>query len=472
MTKNRAPLWGASDLTDAEQASRRAFWVMLAMLVLAALFGGASRSDESAQAVVRAGMAALLAVLVLVGRPAEWRSLRLPLLFMGLLVLVMGAMLVPLPPQLWTMLPGRELFAEAAPLTGGAQQWRPFAISPPLGHNALYALIPPAAVLIGLAFLTPRDRVRLVWSVAALIVASAVLGVAQVSGGTESPLRWYQITNRESGVGFFANRNHQAVFLAAGFPILALWVASEADRWMSRELRAWLAGGSALLLAIALLTTGSRAGLLVGAIAILGTLALHGAALAAQIRAMAPRVRLMALGGALLTVAAIAAAALVSPQARSIVRLLGLSIGEDARAKSLPTLEAVLGGYFPAGTGFGGFEPAFRSAEPFGLLRLTYLNEAHNDYIQLAIEAGLVGLALLAAFLIWWGLRSWAALRAGGSGGSALAARRAGSLILLLILIASAADYPMRTPLMMVLAVIAAAWLALPGAAERARVPL
>ncbi|UZK65045.1 O-antigen ligase family protein [Sphingomonas sp. M1-B02] len=462
--------------TPADRASRRAFWVLSAMLVLAALFGGASRADESAQAVVRAGMAALLAVLVLVGRPAEWRSLRLPLLFVAVLALVMAAMLVPLPPQMWTALPGRALFAQAAPLAGLPQPWRPLAIAPPLGYNALFALIPPAAVLIGLVFLTPADRLRLAGPVLGLIVASAVLGVAQVSGGADSALRWYAVTNRESGVGFFANRNHQALFLAAGFPILALWAGSGADRWLTRELRVWLAGGFGLLLVVALLTTGSRAGLIVGAIALVGTIALHGAALLAILRRMAPRLRWMVLGGAVAGVVALTAVALASPQARSIVRLFTLNIADDTRVKALPTLQRVFGTYFPSGTGFGGFEPAFRAAEPDELLRLTYLNEAHNDYLQLAIEGGAVGLALLAAFIVWWGIGAVAALRMRAGHAAiaeeAIAAARAGALVILLVMVASAADYPIRTPLMMVLTVIAAAWTVLPRASVDTGVPL
>ena len=66
--------------------------------------------------------------------------------------------------------------------------------------------------------------------------------------------------------------------------------------------------------------------------------------------------------------------------------------------------------YAPFGGGFGSFEAAYKIVEPVNLLSLQYLNHAHNDYLELAIEAGLPGLALAGLWIVLIGWLSWRAV--------------------------------------------------------------
>ncbi|WP_168194186.1 O-antigen ligase family protein [Altererythrobacter sp. TH136] len=384
----------------------------------------------------------------------------MPLLFVGLLAMLAGAMLVPLPPSIWTAMPGRDLIEPAAAIGAVEQPWRPWALVPPLAHNALYALIPPSSVLLALLFLTPGERIRLIGPFALIIVLSAVLGVAQMNGGNAGPLRWYAVNSANAGIGFFANRNHQALLLAMGFPVLAAWAFLGSAR-ESGTLRLWLASFAAVLLAAALLTTGSRAGLVLGLIAVAGTIAIHFGALLAGFKLLTARMRAALLGAGAAGVAIVAFVAVSSPQAQSVVRLFGLNPADDLRARAFPTMIGLLRDYFPFGTGFGGFEPAFRAAEPFDLLSLQYLNEAHNDYLQLAIEAGVAGLAILIGFAVWYAVTAVGILRRKPSKAET-PVNLTGTLMVLLIALASIVDYPVRTPLMMVTLVLACAWMVLP----------
>jgi O-antigen ligase len=93
------------------------------------------------------------------------------------------------------------------------------------------------------------------------------------------------------------------------------------------------------------------------------------------------------------------------------------------------------------------------------------MNQAHDDYLQLILEGGLPALGLLITFLGWWAWKSIRLWR--GSGGEGVALGRLGSILLLLILLASITDYPVRTPLMMVIAAQAAAWMLLPVRGSR-----
>jgi len=113
------------------------------------------------------------------------------------------------------------------------------------------------------------------------------------------------------------------------------------------------------------------------------------------------------------------------------------------------------------GSGFGGFDPIFRINEPFDLLKTTYFNHAHNDFLEIVLDGGLPAALLLAGALAWWGYASFRAVR------STLVAPDdvpplLGSALLLLLCIASLFDYPARTPMMMAMTIIAAIWLAQP----------
>ena len=54
--------------------------------------------------------------------------------------------------------------------------------------------------------------------------------------------------------------------------------------------------------------------------------------------------------------------------------------------------------FLPFGAGFGTFDPVYRRFEPDALLSTIYLNQAHNEPMQLAMEGGIPALALLLVF--------------------------------------------------------------------------
>jgi len=127
------------------------------------------------------------------------------------------------------------------------------------------------------------------------------------------------------------------------------------------------------------------------------------------------------------------------------------------RGRGFPVVLDMVATYFPVGTGIGSFNPLFRIHEPFGLLKPTFFNHAHNDLLEVALDAGLPGLVLLAAAIGWWGWASVAAWRTASKRAAVLP--RLGSILLLLIIAASVFDYPVRTPMVMAVTIIAGVWL-------------
>ena len=88
-------------------------------------------------------------------------------------------------------------------------------------------------------------------------------------------------------------------------------------------------------------------------------------------------------------------------------------------------------------------DSVFRRFEPDRLLSTIYMNQAHNEPMQLAIEGGLPALILLVAFAAWW---LWTAVRVLGPGARALSV--AWLTVSAILLASSLVDYPLRTPLL------------------------
>jgi O-antigen ligase len=134
--------------------------------------------------------------------------------------------------------------------------------------------------------------------------------------------------------------------------------------------------------------------------------------------------------------------------------------GEEVEQRSafLPVYATMAKDYFPTGAGFGSFATIFQVYEPQESMTVEYMNQAHNDWVQLVIEGGLPALALALAFILWFIQRSFAAWRRMPRSPAELMART-GSATALLILFASAVDYPLRTPFMAVVMALFCCWM-------------
>jgi O-antigen ligase len=264
------------------------------------------------------------------------------------------------------------------------------------------------------------------------------LGAVQLSEPSGGPAYPYATTNVGSLVGLFANRNHEAGLLLALIPLAAALalgrsrVSPTDGRRAPARLGRWrslVAGVFALSALLALGAVRSRAGVLLAAPALVGALAVLARG------GLSRRGLALAAAAALAVVAAVALFALTP-----IIDRFGAPLAEEARFEAVPTVVAQARAFAPLGAGVGAFEPVFRAAEPLAMLGPTFLNHAHDDYLELWLETGVLGVALILAFLAWFAL---AAARAWRRGGGAL--ERAASVSILLLLVQSAVDYPLRT---------------------------
>lgn len=443
----------------------KAFFALLCIyLAVLGLTGGASRADEPGQIVVVVAAAIVLLVAGAGLAVGDWRQLGAVHLFVLAAFALVLVQLIPLPPGLWTRLPGRPVFAEA--MTGADIEigWHALSLTPDATLFAVLAFAPLFAVLALMLRLSGPFRALVPGALLVLIAAGALLAMVQVATGTPY---FYRIANFGEATGSFANRNHFALFTALSLPLLAVWAVSPPREGGAVQLRPILAGVAAITVVALLLVAGSRGGLLVGLVGCLLGLLIWSAR-SGRVR----RGRLL-LGAAVGLAVAVLLTAVFSAQSRDLALARIVASEDDGiRANINRAILPMIGDYLPFGSGFGSFASVYKLYEPLETLGPRYANQAHNDLLQIVLEGGLPALALLAAFGVWFlqrSLRVWRGLEGGPTARSSrgyaafapqtLQLGQAGSAMIVMIGIMSAFDYPLRTPLVATVFVLAMAWL-------------
>jgi O-antigen ligase len=125
------------------------------------------------------------------------------------------------------------------------------------------------------------------------------------------------------------------------------------------------------------------------------------------------------------------------------------------------TIEAAKA-YMPFGSGTGSFVPVYAMHEkPQDAMADRYVNQAHDDYLQVWLETGVVGIVLIGSFVIWLVFRSVEIWRRAPPDAREidLCLARAATLMVGLLMAHSVVDYPLRTGAMMAIMAFACALL-------------
>jgi len=424
-------------------------FALLALLFLALLFmGGASRGDVQSLVVLRPLFALGLGTALLLIPRESFRNLRFSICFMIALAMLPLLHLVPLPPALWQSLPGRELEREVLMVVGAQDSWQPLSLAPARTWNALFSLLIPATMLLLSASLTKMRLSHVLALLIALGLISGIFGLLQAASPGSDYLYLYRIRNSGQAVGLFANRNHQAVLLACMLPILATFASLPAASRIAARMRMALCVSAGAFIVALLLVTGSRAGLLVGLIGLLSSLWLYRPA---EVPAPAKRSgrrmsvqtkTLIGVGLCLLVVCL----TYFSSRAQAIDRLISHGAAGELRFRVWGSVVDMAKAYFPVGSGVSAFIEAYQVNEPAGLARLTYLNNAHNDWLELIATSGAPAIAFMLVAVVAWVKAAWLLARPPRLKGELGLAGRLGLVVILIIAVASVFDYPLRVP--------------------------
>ncbi len=409
--------------------------ILAAYLLLCILLGGSSQGVWRNLSLQLLGIAIIAWAAMRPRAPEDDSETTWPafaLLGLGLLVVLLQ--LVPLPASIWTQLPGRSAVAAALEAVGAGLPAMPLSLAPYESVRSLFGLIPGLALFLAVLVLRPSPR-WLALAVVAGMTFSIALGAFQAAGGRSSWAYLYSHTNL-GAVGVFANLNHMGTLLLVSIPFAtALLVSTKSDRGGSRQGRIAIGIAGLVLILTGIFLNGSLAVLALAPPVLLASAALVPAA--ARWRWIALPLSVLSLIGA------VGLLAFSSPG--STLSSLSESTSVKSRQQLWTTATEAIRDSFPAGTGLGTFEQAYRQHEKPAEIVPQYVNNAHNDYLEFVLELGAPGLVLIVLFLAWWGvtaLKVWTSQLSTPVGRSATIASAA-------ILAHSIVDYPLRTSAIM-----------------------
>jgi O-antigen ligase len=414
-------------------------------LTLVVLFGGTSFPSSPVQTVITLSSLLFIAVglwRLRLGMPSG--AARVGVVLAALAMFLVLAQLVPIPFEFWRGLPGRELMAQSFEALGTVPEKIALSLSPLATQKSAISLLPPLAAFLGVLSV-PR---RAFWYLSAAICMCAIIGsgigIVQRSQGVASGLFFYADTGSlKLASGTFANRNFFGAQLYTSIPFLAALAMSMAQKWKLRP-------------AITFTFTLIYLGMLVAVLAAVGSRA----------------VTLLAMPSVLLTFVLIYSLSQDNSARRTLgkgflVTLIGLVVmaqasmigilrlAETDPLKDSRTLISAVSfeaarNQFPYGSGFGTFVPVYQLYETPETIRDAYINHAHNEWLEVAIEGGAPALALVGVFLLWLAYVSYKALRLARPDPSS-AHIKAGGVAVILLLLHAIVDFPFRTDAMMVI---------------------
>ena len=413
------------------------------LLILAALFGGGGSGYGFSNLGVQLTALTILALNYDAVRQFFASAPR------SMIALVISALalpvlqLVPLPATVWSTLPGRQLVVEAYSFANGPQ-WSAFSVNQTRTFLAFISLIAPFAVIAIGSSLGISDLSRIMAIVIGLGVLNLIPGIAEVLGNDGQSLLYP--SNRMPGVmfGLFANRNSAGLFLDCCLLLLMALPVSKRSAFgtFSRLL-------IGTLLALGVILTQSRSSI---------ALLILPACLAAA-RAMASHTNKSSVNFASAS-RVFVAAGIAAVITISLIPILGetrlstiadrFEQGDGQRSSMWEDAHFAAKRYWPVGSGIGTFDDVFQVDESLEYISPRRAGRAHNDYIELAIESGVAGLALVIGWAAWIALAAWRAVST-PQRWPALA----GAGILVAVALQSILDFPLRNQTMLCIAAFA-----------------
>lgn len=243
------------------------------------------------------------------------------------------------------------------------------------------------------------------------VVLNLIAGLIQFS--YSGPVQVTEVFPYTLRGGFFVNENHFSSLIFTSIPIAFVYFI-ESNRLPL--LVAYVV--SALLV---LLAAGSTAGVVVGfAITVLSVIFLFQ-----HNRVGLVTILIATLGSGVYA---------VGLWARLQLENVDLGYGRVEFART--TLEGILDN-LPFGIGYGNFVVGYPRYEKSNMIFSTYVNHAHNDYLELMFEGGIMAAALIVVFFVLLVQRIWQTLK--------WPLHKAATLSIVFLLIHSVVDYPLRT---------------------------
>lgn len=353
------------------------------------------------------------------------------------------AQVIPLPPSIWQALPGRELIAQSyAAANIASDSWFSASLDPIRTLTAFCSTIVPATMIIVGWSLTADQRHTLVRSLGVAALAALMLGAIQLASANTAMM--LQDIDHKAGYLYatFSNHNSTGLFFLISATVLLGLPQSRTVIGPAIKLAV------ILLLTLAVIVTRSRSAMVL-LLVFFSFAMVRGAAAWSVNRRVGARFSRNSIlaGGAAILVGIAAVAASVAAGGQAADSFQRFAQVETDRLEMWDDGAFVASRYWPAGAGTGAFGEVFQADESLEYVSPAKAGRAHNDYLELAIESGVIGLLLLAGWFAWLAHAMW---RRRHDPDRWLAAAAMVSFVA--IALQSVLDYPLRNEAMLCVA--------------------
>lgn len=309
--------------------------------------------------------------------------------------------LLPIPYDIWISLPGRERYIPVIDFLK-LDELNHFSLTLITWESTKFFLgIIPAIVV----FLISRNlnllQLKLIFIVFIVtIIYQDLLGLIQYfsdashfSEETAKLLNFIErgeVGHRGDAHGTYLNRDHYSSFLAMSISLLFAFFVLEIRKYYTDKgqlLKTLLLAFLLLLTLVAAIFSRSRAGISLSIFGLIVSIIVVASILS---REEIPNrwLLLIPISSTLLII--------VSPIVPVINRFIGLDPTEDGRVAMFENTIIAIKYFFPLGSGPGTFDEIYRNFQPIDQLR--FINHAHNDYLELLMETGAIGIYVIISF--------------------------------------------------------------------------
>lgn len=434
-----------------------AYWALVLLFSLVFVFGGSARSDPQSLALLRP-LSICVLVFGLWGLKIQHiKNYKFLAAICACSVLLVVLYLIPLPPSIMIGIQSQTLVSEIDAATSIAGTWRPITYVPNATWNALDSLVAPLAVFILAIQLDRESRFKLLQLLLFWGFLSALMGLFQTVGTPGGGLYLYRLTNGTVPVGLFANRNHFAIFCCCLFLMLSVYLSVDRTPKDMKKFKLWIVGAFGAFLIPLILISGSRAGFLFAILALLTTPLLYNSAGNQQKNENTPiwlnRNIIFIFGITLLMVAT-----LLASRAAAFERLFDDGGSADVRFSTWKPIWEMLPAYFPFGSGIGTFAATYQTEEAIRALTFQYTPHAHNELLEVLLVSGISGAALMIVAFLGLLLAVGRHFVTNPDMSRTTLFGRLGAAIIILLGAASFVDFPLRTPTLLCVLIVAAIW--------------
>lgn len=393
-----------------ERSARSTEWekyLLGSVLFLSVLIGGGTASGLYTDAVIE--VAAIVAAAAIVSRPSEHGIPRSALWLLALGLAVFCFQIMPLPAALLSGLRPEVLLAN--PWLSGETGLRFVSVGVGRTIECLLYFVAMAAFFLSVTRLRPDQVYGLLPFFLMGVICNGLAAAIQYSLSDTVAIQG--LLPFTINAGLFANQNHFSALLFVSIPFVVYYGL----------FRGHLLSGSLglITLLLLLLAAGSRAGILIGlAITIISVVFLS-----ARSRLGGDGIPAVFIGLSLYTIGA---------WTKIDAEVVDPAFG---RAEFARTTIAGIEENWATGVGFGSFPKVYQIYEKGEMIFKPYVNHAHNDYLELALEGGAPVVFLVAAYSVLLFAFSLAARRD--------PLQKMAFLSVSFLLVHSLVDYPMRT---------------------------